>query len=102
MTIRWISYTQQNIPGNQSFKLGLHSSLREAVEDFREFREGVGTDECSMTLYVVPRNRTRSDMPSGDEMISTAKEFEGVGCPFDYPDRLITTGIRGGVKIERA
>lgn len=98
MTIRWISYTSQNIPGNQIFDLDFHSSLKEAVEAFRKYRDAVGTDECHMTLYAA----VDTAMYSRSEMIAHAKDFAEVGCPFDYPDRLITTGIGGGVKIEEA
>lgn len=87
----WISYTSQNISGNQSFELGFHTTLREAENAFREYRDGVGTDECSMTLY-----STIGDKDG--EMVKAAKEFKNIGCPFDYPDRLIESGPEGGVK----
>lgn len=88
----WISYTSQNIPGNQSFELGFHSSLREAETAFREYRDAVGTSECAMTLY-----STIGDTEG--EMVKAAQEFKDVGCPFDYPDKLIESGPLGGVKI---
>lgn len=95
--IRWISYTSQNIPGNQSFTLGFCTSLSEAVEAYREFCESVGTDDCTMTLYGVP-------LPSESyaehfEMIESAKQYADIGCPFDCADRRIERGPRGGVKI---
>ncbi|MGA4923251.1 hypothetical protein, partial [Bacillus subtilis] len=88
--IRWISYTQQNLPGNQSFQLGFHSSLDEAKLEYASFCKGVYSDECSMTLYWCGRPGLR------ENMIAQAKDFEEVGCPFDYPDRVIERGPRGG------
>lgn len=93
--LRWVSYTQQNIPGNQSFDLRFHHNLREAKDFFHAYCVDVGYDDCSMTLYSLPgdpRDRT--------EMIEQAKEFEDYGCPFDYPDRIIERGPLGGIKIE--
>lgn len=90
--IGWISYTSQNIPGNQSFQLGFHGTLREAQKAYEEFCEGAGTDECSMTLY-----STIGDKDG--EMVKAAKEYENIGCPFDYPDKIIERGPMGGIKI---
>jgi hypothetical protein len=94
MTIRWISYTSQNIPGNQSFQLGFHSSLFEAKLEYQSYCRGVGTDECTMTLY-----STKGD--SEGCMIQAARDFADVGCPFDYPDRIIERGPMGGVRINQ-
>lgn len=93
--IRWIGYTSQSIPGNPSFELGFYTSLDEAKEALLDFCKGVYSDECSMTLYGTP-----SVWKERKEMIESAKDFKGVGCPFDYPDRIITRGPRGGIKIE--
>lgn len=93
--IRWISYTQQNIPGNHSFKLSFLSNLAQAREEFEEFCEEVGTEECSMSLYA-----TNGDEGEGG-MIHAAKEFDGVGCPFDYPDKMVERGTRGGIRFVR-
>jgi hypothetical protein len=95
--IRWISYTSQNIPGGQGFTLGFCTSLSEAVEAHKEFCEGVGTTDCNTSLYAVP-------LPSQQyeehfEMIESAKKYADIGCPFDYPDRIIESGPRGGVKV---
>lgn len=97
--VGWICYTSQNAFGG-SWELTFNRSLKEAVEAYKGYCEGVGTDDCTMTLYAVPRKRVRSDLASAEEMIATAKEFAGVGCPFDYPDRIIERGPRGGVRIE--
>jgi hypothetical protein len=96
VTIRWISYTQQNIPGNISFALHFHNSLDDAKDVFRVFCEQVMYDDCSMTLYAVPNSPgLRIDM------IAQAKDFADVGCPFDCPDRLIEHGPRGGIVVTK-
>jgi len=95
MRTRWISYTSQIMPGNQSFELEFHASLADAETAYEAFCYGVGTDECYSTLYAVPQD------DRGPEMIESAKEFEDVGCPFDYPDRIIERGPRGGVVRSR-
>jgi hypothetical protein len=92
--IRWIGYTSQNIPGNQSFDLGFYMSLTEAKDAYVNFCKAVGTDECTMTLYSTV----------GDDvewMVERAREFADVGCPFDYPDRIIERGPLGGVRINQ-
>src|SRR5687768_14972661 len=95
LPVRWVSYTQQNIPGNQSFDLGFHSSLDSAREAYLSYCDAVGTDDASMSLYYVPPRER-------DEMTSSAKEFEGIGCPFDYPSKTVERGPRGGVRFVNA
>lgn len=92
--IRWISYTQRNIPGNQSLQLDFLASLSQAKEVFREFCDGVGSDDCSMLLYFVAADEK-------DAMVSVAKEFENIGCPFDYPAKVVERGPRGGIRFVR-
>jgi hypothetical protein len=87
---RWISYSQLNIPGNVSFKLDRHKSIADAREAFETFCRNSGYPDSSMTLYVY----------SGDAWDS-AKSFEDIGCPFDYPTKMITRGPRNGIKIEQ-
>jgi len=93
--IRWISYTSQNIPGNQSFSLHFHNNLTDALDVYKTYCREVGYDDCSMTLYATPY----WDADKLEEMIESAKKFMDVGCPFDYPDRIIERGPLGGVKI---
>jgi hypothetical protein len=90
--VRWIGYTSQNIPGNQSFDLGFYMSLSEAKDAYANFCEAVYSDDCTMTLYYTHKAHE-------GRMVEMAKEFAGYGCPFDYPDRVIERGPRGGVKI---
>lgn len=88
----WISYASQSTPGNQSFQLGFHSSLAEAKGSYEGYCDAVGTNDCHMTLYYTHKAHE-------GRMIETAKEFEGIGCPFDYPDKIIERGPRGGIKV---
>jgi hypothetical protein len=48
------------------------------------------SDNVSATLYAY-----------SDEAWAEAEDFRRVGCPFDYPDRLLELGPRGGVKVTR-
>lgn len=85
---RWIMYVQQHIPGNLSFGLYRCASLTDAREMFDGYCRSVGSDDCSATLYAYT-----------DEGFESAREFEGIGCPFDYPDKVIERGPKGGVKV---
>lgn len=87
---RWIGYTMMNIPGNLSFELDRFTSLEQARQGFIKFCKETGYDESHTALYAY-----------SDEGWESAREFEGVGCPFDYPDRIIERGPRGGVVISR-
>lgn len=86
---RWISYSQLHVPGNQWFKLDRHESLTAARVAFEKFCRSSGYDS-SMTLYAYSTDAWES-----------AKDFEDTGCPFDYPDRMLSRGPRNGVKLER-
>ena len=86
----WIIYLSQNIPGNQSFDLQRATSIRDAQSRFEAFCYSVMSDDCVATLYAY-----------SDEAWAEALDFRDVGCPFDYPDRLIERGARGGVKVSR-
>lgn len=86
---RWISYSHLHMPGNQSFKLDRHESLSEAREAFLKFCRDSGYDS-SMTLYAY-----------SDDAWLSAEDFREIGCPFDYPDKRIIRGPRGGVVLER-
>lgn len=91
--INWISYTMQNIPGNTLSDVDYHQTLSEARDAYVDYCCAVGTDECSMSLYWC----------GGDEeMISTARQFEDIGCPFDYPSKIVERGPRGGIKLINA
>jgi hypothetical protein len=88
MTYRWIAYTWQ-IPFAQSAELSRHTSLASVLDAAREYSDAVGSDEVTGMVYAY-----------SDERWAQCKEFEGVGCPLDYPDRTIERGPRGGWKVE--
>ena len=77
------------MPGNQSFKRDRHTSMSDAKAAFEKFCRSSGYDS-SMTLYGY-----------SDDAWLSAKDFEDVGCPFDYPDKRIIRGPRNGVVLER-
>ena len=87
---RWISYTSANIPGEMSFKLDRHESLSAAREAYLKFCRNSGYDDSTMTLYGYSTDAWDS-----------AKSFEDTGCPFDYPNVMISRGPRNGVHQER-
>lgn len=91
MTFRWIMYTAQNIPGNISSDLTCVGSLADAKLDFAAYCATVGTDNCHARLY-----------PYSDEDWASAEEFREIGCPFDYPSKLVQMGPRGGVTVVNA
>jgi hypothetical protein len=90
--VGWICYTSQNAFSG-SWELTFNTSVKEAVAAYRDYCEGVGTDDCTMTLYYTHKAHE-------GRMVADALQFESFGCPFDYPDRIIERGPRGGVRIE--
>lgn len=86
---RWIMYVSQNIPCNVSFDLHRVRSLAEAREKFTQFCDAVMSDNCTGTLYWYT-----------DDAWSEAEDFRDIGCPFDYPDRIIERGPRNGVLVQ--
>lgn len=88
---QWIMYTAQSIPGGLSFDLDRATSLADAKAKFEKFCRDAWTTDCSATLYAY-----------SDESWAQAQDFRKVGCPFDYPDRLIERGRNGGIKVSRA
>lgn len=93
--ISWISYTMQNIPGNTSIDVNYHYTLADVREAYIDYCHAVGTDDVSMSVYFVAKDEEEA-------MLSIAKEFEDIGCPFDYPSKVVERGPRGGVKIVNA
>lgn len=92
MPDRWIGYTQQNIPGTILGEMRFFPTLAHAARWYETYCYNVGYDDCSMTLYYAGNDQSMYDL---------AKEYEEIGCPFDYPDRVIEHGPRGGVKVTR-
>ena len=87
---QWIMYAQQNMAGGQSFDLSRVTSIGAAKSALETFAREVCSDDVSATLYAY-----------SDEAWTEAEDFRDVGCPFDYPDRLLELGPRGGVKVSR-
>ena len=88
----WIVYFHQNgIGGGMPGELSRVRSLDEAKGALETFSREVYHDDVSATLYAY-----------SDEAWESAEDFREVGCPFDYPDRLIERGPRGGLKVTRA
>jgi hypothetical protein len=90
--INWIAYTAQHIAGSQSFELSFHKTVGDAKNNFSTYRREVDSNDCSTSLYYVTRW----------EQLADALEYEGIGCPFDYPDKQIESGPRGGIKVSNA
>lgn len=91
-THRWIVYYQYSIPGNQSFELRRCESRAEVNEWFIEF-DGDGQDAATAHVYAYG---------DGDGSWELAREFERIGCPFDYPDYVLERGPRGGIRWQHA
>lgn len=90
MTNRWIMYASQDMPGNTSARVTCHESLEWCKESLEQFSRAIHANDVSATLY-----------PYSDDDWQEARNFEDVGCPFDYPSRIIERGPRGGLRIER-
>lgn len=88
MANRWIMYAQINMPGNISFRVTAHESLEWCKASLDTFSRNVGDDNVSATLYAY-----------SEEAWKSAREYEEIGCPLDYPDRIIERGPRGALKI---
>lgn len=67
-----------------------YKNLRDLKAGFLEYCEGVGVDDCSGPVYGWT-----------EESWESAVEFQGIGCPFDYPWLLVDRGPRGGVRVEK-
>jgi hypothetical protein len=81
-------YASQDIPGSQSFRVTSHESLTWCTESLRKLAKALDTDNVSATLYMFSG-------PAWDK----AREFERIGCPFDYPAKVINRGPRGGFRV---
>jgi hypothetical protein len=84
-------YAQQVMPGNMSFRVTCHESLEWCTTSLERFATAVYTDDVTADLY-----------PVTDEDWQLAREYETVGCPFDYPSKTIDRGARGALRITNA
>lgn len=92
---RWIIYMHNPLGG---FDVDRVTSLDAAKSALVEYCKNTGfhadlqvTGEygCTATLYAYDPARWL-----------TALNFRDAGCPFDYPDRLVKRGPRGGTRVE--
>ena len=88
-TYRWITYITD--PQVVDSELGRVRDLDDARDAFRAHCRTRGTEAATMRLYVY------DDMAWED-----AREFESYGCPFDYPDHVLSIGQFGTVDTESA
>lgn len=99
----------QGFPGDQSATAIQVASIAEAEEVFTTWTKNVGREgESSASLYL---NMSEEDWTESvlDFVDDTSKEHDPVetgpvsayGCPFDYPDRILKWGPRGGLLTER-
>lgn len=88
---RWIMYTHQDGPPQTSFDLTVHASLKYAKAYYESYCRVVHSNECSSRLY-----------PFTDEDWADALDFKDIGCPFDYPSKIIERGPKGGIKVTNA
>lgn len=105
-----ILYMHQGFPGDQSATAIKVSSIAAARDVFATWSENVSrTGESSAVLFMCMSDEDWTDGVL-EFVDSTSKEHDPVetgpvsayGCPFDYPDRILSWGPRGGLRIERA
>lgn len=71
-----------------------------------EVRRAVSIDDAKSLLQqyseeaFVYEQATASLYPYSKEDWAEAKEYEEIGCPFDYPSKVMEFGPRGGIKVE--
>lgn len=86
---RWIVYLHQPMGG---FDVQRVASLDEAKSLLRQYSEETFVyEQASASLY-----------PYSKEDWAEAKEYEEIGCPFDYPSKVMEFGPKGGIKVENA
>lgn len=86
---RWIVYLHHPQGG---FGIDRALSLRDAEEILRRYsRDTFVYEQATASLY-----------PYSEEDWEEAKEYEEIGCPFDYPSKVLSFGPKGGIKVENA
>lgn len=89
---RWIMYLHTPMPGETGVTLRRVTSLQAALLELVNFELASGfIGGCSAELYAY-----------SDEDWADAEEYATIGCPFDYPWKLIERGPRGGMKVVNA
>lgn len=88
---RWIMYAQQSGPAGMFPRVTCHESLDWCLDSLKKYARDVHTDNVSASLYAYD-----------DESWRQARNFQDVGCPFDYPDKLIERGPKGAFRVTNA
>ncbi len=83
-------YAHHDIPTGRWELIGA-TSLVTCKDALEEFARNTGSDQVSASLYAF-------DQAAWE----LAKEFEDIGCPFDYPCKLIQRGPRGALVVSNA
>ena len=86
--MRYIMYIHYSMGG---FDLKQAGSLSEVRRLFRRAGEQGGDENVSASLY-----------PWSEADWAEAVEYDTIGCPFDYPWKIVEFGKRGGVVISNA
>lgn len=91
---RWIMYLYNPLGGFEVMRVGSLVAAKAALVEygratgFHQDLQVSGEYGCSGRLY-----------PYTEENWGAAEEFRGMGCPFDYPSKLVQNGPRGGVRV---
>jgi hypothetical protein len=88
---RWIMYMWQAIPGGDSADPIRIDSLDTARDKFEQFGMDMNAEDIVAALYAY-----------SDDAWESAEEFRGIGNPFDYPDKIMERGPRGGILVRNA
>lgn len=89
MANRWIMYAFTSFPGGQQFRVSTHESLEWCIESLAKFSKSTGDYRVSASLY-----------PFDEKSWKVAREYQNIGCPFDYPTKIIERGILGAFRIK--
>ena len=85
---KWIAYLHTPMPGDIGVTQRV-TSLSGALCELVDFELASGFSEgCTAMLY-----------PYSEESWAEAEEYATIGCPFDYPSKVIERGPRGGMKV---
>jgi hypothetical protein len=87
---RYIVYLHQPFPG--AFDIDRCTSIADAKRKLEQY----GNDTCTYELA------TATLYAYSDEDWAEAEEHATIGCPFDYPWKVIEWGPRGGMKVVNA
>lgn len=89
---KYIMYLHTPMPGDIGVTLRRVTSLQGALLELANFELASGfADGCTASLYAY-----------SEEDWAEAEEFATIGCPFDYPWKVIERGPRGGMRVVNA